>query len=511
MVESSKAIKPCAILPNGKCKCKKKWCQYNCGRCERHCSKGKCPNNRKKKPPLQDITNKKSRECTSCKRSYCSCGSGLCSFHCTCQEKLNEKPSVLTKTPTEKRSNYLAVNAAVTKFAKADLEPIAHTPTFRNLLQVFDETQQLDDLPDMQLNNNQSDSSIPVVPIATFEELLRSFGVDSKIRKNFPAEKMRCNTDAASLIKAKKNSTNSIPAMVSVLLQVTEVAAALILPGDPAFLLQHFGKKLSQKYGFSSGDGDRSEGMEKSVHNLFDLCKRMPKHTMGYRVCRAVVVESFSESKLRRCFESMDVVAPPKFGRDARSRGLKDFDHMFLECSDPQKKKRTLQVISDETIERAVADILSSGNVGILAWGTVRLGIPGTKKSITFPRLTRKRTLEAMWENFQRKEKTRAVVEHRVTTQNQVATLETLKRSSYIEVASTLTAGQEKQIKSVDYVTDQLINERVQVLQRIIMDIAAPVDKKNLTRHLCLVQNFLKYQYDSHARTNDGVSQQSCV
>jgi hypothetical protein len=221
--------------------------------------------------------------------------------------------------------------------------------TIRNLFQVPDENELLGDVPDMQLNSHQSISTI--APVETLEELLGSFGIDSKSRKNFPAEKMRRNADAASLISAKKSSTHSIPAMVSVLLQVAEAAASLILPEDPAFLMQHFGKKLSHKYASSSGDGDRSDGMEKVVHNLFGLCQRMPKHTMGYRVCRAVVVESLSESKLRRCFESSMEV--PKFGRDARSRGLADFKHMFLECSDPQKTKRTIPATSDETIEGA--------------------------------------------------------------------------------------------------------------------------------------------------------------
>ena len=458
-----------------------------------------------KKPPLQDITNKAPRDCRRCKRLYCSCGSGLCILHCICGEKSNEQPSILTKTPTEKRSNYIAARAAITKSAKADLEPITPTPptpTIRNLFQVLDENELLRDVPNIQLNDSQSISMIDSVE--TFEQLLGSFGIDSKIRKNFPAEKTRCNANAASKINAKKNATQSIAAIVLVLLQVAEAAATLILPGDPAFLMQHFGQKLSRKYGYSSGDGAQSDGSEKVVHNLFGLCKRMQKHSIGYRVCRAVVVESLSETTLLRCFEYMDV---PKFGRDARSRGLRDFSHMFLECSDPQKKKRTIQATSDNTIERAVEDILSSENVGILAWGTIRLGIPGTKKSITFPRLTRKRTMEGMWKNSQRKEKTRVVVENWVTTQNEAAALETLKRSSYMEAASTLTAGQEKQVKSVDYVTDQLVNEKVQTLQRIIMDLAAPVDKKKLTHHLCLVQNFLKYQYDSHARKNDGVSQ----
>jgi hypothetical protein len=114
--------------------------------------------------------------------------------------------------------------------------------------------------------------------------------------------------------------------------------------------------------------------------------------------------------------------------------------------------------------------------------------------------------MEEMWKCFQSNEKSRAIVQNQATTRSQAAKLETLKRSKYLEVASTLTADRLKVVKSVDYVTDQLVNERMSTLQRIIMDLVAPAEKKDLTHHLCLVQNFLKYQYDSHARKNDGVS-----
>jgi hypothetical protein len=80
-----------------------------------------------------------------------------------------------------------------------------------------------------------------------------------------------------------------------------------------------------------------------------------------------------------------------------------------------------------------------------------------------------------------------------------------MQRSSYLGLAKVLTAESEKIVTSVDYVTDQCINERVQVMQVIINDLVAPADKKELTLHLTLVQNFLKYQYDDHAKRRDGV------
>jgi hypothetical protein len=507
----TREMKPCIVGTTGKCVSNYAWCQYNCGRCTRHCPKNKCPN--KQKHALQDVTNKTSRrelrDCSLCKRKFCGCGSGLCCFHCLCQKS---KQPTLPKVPSEKRSNHLAANDAITKCVKADLVPV--TPA-KTCFQVLDESdvEWLDN--DVELDNNtelntrvsESQPSEHLV-VETFSHLLQSFGIDSKSRtKNFPSEKMRSDPHAASLIKASKNSRNSIPAMVNLLLQVVEVAASLIIPGDPAFLLEHLGKKLLQRHGSSSGD-DRSEGMEKAMRNTFLLCHKMPKHTMGYRVLRAVLVESFSEKKLGDFIESMD---PPKVGRNARSRGLNDFNHMFFEQNDPIKKKRTLLLTSNETVERAVEDILSPANVGVLAWGTTILEIPGTKKRIIFPRLTRKRAMEEMWTKFQSNEKGRAIVENQASTRNQAAKLETLHRSKYLEIASTLTADRLKVVKSVDYVTDQLINERVSTLQRIIMDLVAPAEKKNNTHHLSLVQNFLKYQYDLHARKNDGVSCHVCL
>ena len=72
-----------------------------------------------------------------------------------------------------------------------------------------------------------------------------------------------------------------------------------------------------------------------------------------------------------------------------------------------------------------------------------------------------------------------------------------------MKIASALTAGSEKIIRSVDYTVDILINESVQTLQHIINDLVAPESKKNMTHYLLLVQNFLKYQYDEHAKKND--------
>jgi hypothetical protein len=68
-------------------------------------------------------------------------------------------------------------------------------------------------------------------------------------------------------------------------------------------------------------------------------------------------------------------------------------------------------------------------------------------------------------------------------------------------------ANAEKISRSIDYVTDVLMNEQVHTLQRIIYDVIVPTKKPAMTHGLTLVQNFLKYQCDKHAKKEgDGVS-----
>jgi hypothetical protein len=79
-------------------------------------------------------------------------------------------------------------------------------------------------------------------------------------------------------------------------------------------------------------------------------------------------------------------------------------------------------------------------------------------------------------------------------------------RSSYMKVASMVTGDMDIEIKCCDFVTDRLVNEQVHAVQQIINDLVDPKIKREFTTHLLLAQNFLKYQYDDHARKNDGVS-----
>ena len=81
-----------------------------------------------------------------------------------------------------------------------------------------------------------------------------------------------------------------------------------------------------------------------------------------------------------------------------------------------------------------------------------------------------------------------------------------LSRGVYCQVASMITGKMDKELKCCDFVTDRLVNEPVHSLQKVINELIDPKVKKAFTKHLLLLQNFLKYQYPEHARKNDNVS-----
>lgn len=113
-----------------------------------------------------------------------------------------------------------------------------------------------------------------------------------------------------------------------------------------------------------------------------------------------------------------------------------------------------------------------------------------------------------MYRRYHKSKEEQALVNTvRVTRSSIRESIKCIGRSTYLDLATTLTGNSEKITRSVDYVTDVLINERVHTLQRIINNVVAPTKKGQMTHGLTLVQNFLKYQYDEHAkRAGDEVS-----
>jgi hypothetical protein len=85
-----------------------------------------------------------------------------------------------------------------------------------------------------------------------------------------------------------------------------------------------------------------------------------------------------------------------------------------------------------------------------------------------------------------------------------------LRRSSYLNMTRNCTGQSEKMIMSVDYSTDILVNEKMQVLQRIVNELVTSIQKKRCTKLLVLTMSFLKRQYILHAIQEDKV-RRHCV
>jgi hypothetical protein len=240
--------------------------------------------------------------------------------------------------------------------------------------------------------------------------------------------------------------------------------------------------------------------MESMTQNLFSICKNMPRNTKAFQIARAIVVASGSQNNLDRSFADSENIDPPRFSRTARGTATEDFK-AIENGSDPMRKKRTCRCVPDDVIEDVVRDILSPRNVGVLSWGTKPIQIPGTMTMIDFPSTTRKQSMEEMYRQYRKHKEEQALLETVRVTRNSVRqNLKCVGRSTYLDLATTLTANAEKITRSVDYVTDVLINEQVHTLQQIINDVVAPTKKPAMTHGLTLVQNFLKYQYDEHAK-----------
>jgi hypothetical protein len=75
-------------------------------------------------------------------------------------------------------------------------------------------------------------------------------------------------------------------------------------------------------------------------------------------------------------------------------------------------------------------------------------------------------------------------------------------RTTFTNLVRVLTSGDEKLVRAVDYVSGTLINDSVQVLQRIIDTLLAEDD--HLSRLLEILRNFLKVQYNLHVPRTDG-------
>jgi hypothetical protein len=328
--------------------------------------------------------------------------------------------------------------------------------------------------------------------------------------KNMPSELRRKQHNAGMVIRTTSNGRRAEETMVNLLCEIMERCAAIILPGDPTFLLSRATEFLQAKRSEPSFE-KKAAVADKLVANMSTLILGLAKGTFGYRVTRAIAVESISPKELEVHFpEHLEIL---KFGSHGRSKGRKDYNQMYFNDKDIVNTKRMISRVPGELIQKAVSHILSPKMVNTLSWGTKEVKIPGTARSVTLPKVTRKMSKEDMFRNYSYNQKSNAILQDRVSTRTRSHTegastgsIPMLGRTTYLEIVDAITHDEEKLTQSICYVTDLLINEQFATLQRIIADLVAPANKKDMTRYLCLLQNFLKYQFEDHVQRDDAVS-----
>ena len=422
---------------------------------------------------------------------------------------------MITKTPAKKRDNHESVLEQIKTQASVLITPAkdCSEPVNRGISGLDppttddhnenDCTWNFDNSMDDEVNSNEADYPV----IQTYSQLMRAFPIEFKKRRNVPLNlNFRSNPNVANDLPSESKKLRS---MVNVLSEVVTQIAKIVLPGDPKYLLSQYYNKLNARVEWLSIQYRKQEIERKISNMLMTLATRLPRHTTSYRVVRAVICSAATPKSLATCFGSNDEEnAPPEFKRKARKIAYHDITVMMDGNEDPRKMKRSIQRKDDRLIEEAVVHIFSHRNVGEMSWGTKELVIPGTNNVVSIPAVTLNRSREEMWEEY-RKEMLLKFLSQNACTRGSTnkASDHLICRSSYIKLASSLTARSEKIVRSVDYTVDRLLNEVIPVLQKIIDDLVIPVKKRQFTRLLSLIQTFLKYQFDDHLSVEgDGVS-----
>ena len=148
----------------------------------------------------------------------------------------------------------------------------------------------------------------------------------------------------------------------------------------------------------------------------------------------------------------------------------------------------------EQILHEAAMFNLSKDNVTPISWGTkqIKLSDAGT---VTLPSLTRRNSPRHMYENYM------ALCSERGTNSAADDSHLSISWGKFYEILRQKTAGGEKMLSAVNYVTRVLVNDQVTLLQRIVDDIVDTEKKPVLTNYITIMRIFLKQQYDSHALT----------
>jgi hypothetical protein len=267
-----------------------------------------------------------------------------------------------------------------------------------------------DVVTDDENGSDDENSSDDERRVESLDDILKAFPLTLST-KNLPSKKKRSES-ANEIINSSSNGRRALETVVNLAFQVLEKSVGIIFPGDPDFLLNGVKEKLHAKLSEASLV-KKLETADKLVAHMVMLLKSLSDGTSGYRVIRAILVESGSHNVLLKYFPTQDL---PKFGSWARARAKSDFNQMFFDEKDIVFLKRKVARIPEDVIKKAVAHALSPTMVNTLASGTKTVKIPGTDHTVTLAKVTRKMTKEDMCRNFRCNQESSMMLEDRILT-----------------------------------------------------------------------------------------------
>jgi hypothetical protein len=216
-----------------------------------------------------------------------------------------------------------------------------------------------------------------------------------------------------------------------------------------------------------------------------ELLPKQPKHSVEYRLLRAILVANFSRAELQSLVTSTTTKSEFLFGAHARESAKNDYKTVVADQKTlTPKTRRTLSRVSTDSVDQLVSFIVD--NSKSLSWGKKMVPLSNNGIAVEIPRLIRMCDGEAMWNLYE----------------GATLTSKKVGRTTFTNVVRVLTSDSEKLVRAVDYVSGTLINDNVQVLQKIIDTLLSGDDR--LSRLLEILRNFLKVQYNFHVSRLDG-------
>ena len=146
----------------------------------------------------------------------------------------------------------------------------------------------------------------------------------------------------------------------------------------------------------------------------------------------------------------------------------------------------------ENVLHDAVMFILSIDNVSTISWGTKEIKL-SNEETITLPSLTRRKSPKHIYEGYL------AWCNEREINSSIDDPCQCISCGKFYEILGQITAGGEKMLAAVDYVTGSLVNDQVTLLQRIIDDLLDADLIPVMTNYIAIMRIFLKQHYDSHS------------